>query len=62
MEEAERALESLNDVVAYRRENWVELSRILKLEEDIARAVKRPEFEKSFIDEVTKLASKINDI
>lgn len=56
-EEAEKALEAFDDgeVIAYRREKWLEVSKVLKLEEDIARAVKRPEFERWFLGEVEGL-------
>lgn len=63
-DEAEKAVNTLSDdeVIVYRRGNWVELSKILTLDEDIGRAVRRDGFERWFTAEVEQLAAKTKEL
>jgi uncharacterized protein (DUF169 family) len=57
-EEAESAISNFNgDFSVLKRENWVELSKIIQLSDDISRAVRNPEFDKVLRMELEKIVS-----
>jgi uncharacterized protein (DUF169 family) len=66
--EAEAAVRKLseglgeNGYIITRRENWVELSKIIILDEDISRFVRKPQFEKIIREEVEEISSRAKSI